>query len=84
MNRCSLSRSAACRIRASAFYRPSRLWVRGLFGRLGLPLAKPLPSTGSADEAAGAPSLFAGFFGTMGLSEDLSNFPRPFIGVVLP
>lgn len=76
----SLSRRAASRIRSNALCRPYRHCVRNLFCRLGLPSAKPLPSARSADRGVmPPPPLFAGFRGTMGLSD----FPRSFIGVVL-
>jgi hypothetical protein len=74
-----VSRRAACRTRSSTCDNSSRRCVRRLLRSPEFPLAQPLPSTDSA-AAAAAPALFAGFPGTTGQSD----FPRPFIAVLLP
>ena len=78
-----LSFTAACRIRPSALCTLARSSARFVFCRGGFPLASPLRSTRSASGALvllAAPSLFAGFVTTTGLSD----FLRPFIIVVRP
>jgi hypothetical protein len=62
VNRCFLSRVAACRTRSSALGPPCRLGVRGAFCCREFPLARPLPSIPSA--TGSGPALFEDFSGT--------------------
>ena len=70
---------AACRTRVSACCRRSRCCARCLVCCREFPLARPLSSIPSAGRGA-PPPLFGDFPGTTGLSD----FPRPFIVVLLP
>ena len=66
MNRCFLSRLAACRTRSSALGASARLCVRSALRSGEFPLARPLPSIASA---AGSAALFGDFAGTTALSD---------------
>src|SRR5580692_475223 len=72
VNRCFLSRLAACRTRSSALGVLSRPGVRSALHSGEFPLASSLPSLASA---AGPSAVFREFVGTV----ELSDFPRPFV-----
>ena len=66
MNRCFLSRCAACRTRSSALGVPARLCVRSTLRSDGFPLATTLPSIASPVEAS---TTFRDFLGTTAVSD---------------